>query len=444
MLARGDREGAGRVAGVVVSLLILLTAGAALVGIALAPAITAVVAPGFDPATRDLTARLVRILFPMVGVTIVAAWCLGILNAHRRFFLSYATPAVWNIAQIATLLALGGVLAGARLAVALAVGALGGSIVELALRLPPTLRLAGRVPWSLALATPGVRTVLRAWGPVVLGAGVVQISSIIDTQLGSLLGAGAVAVLGYAQLLQLLPIALFGVSVAAVALPELSRDAAGADPAALRGRLADGSRRILFFVVPSAFAFATLGVPIVGTLFQRGQFGAADTQVVAAVLAAYAIGLPGQASVRLFASGFYALGDTRTPVKIAGLAVAVSAGSAAALMQLLGPAGIALGAALGGYLNVALLMTALTRRVGTAGLPTERRPLLAVLAGSVGGAAAGVAAAGATGGAPLPVQCGAGLLAFGLTYGAVTAGLGHPEARRILGTFRRRPAADDS
>jgi len=214
-LARGDEAGARQVAGVVVSLLVLVTAGAAVVGIALAPVITTVVAPGFDPDTRALTARMVRILFPTVGVTIVAAWCLGILNAHRRFFLSYATPAVWNIVQITTLLALGGLLVGADLAIALAVAALLGSVLELVLRLPATLRLAGRVRWSLALNTPGVGTVLRAWGPVVVGAGVVQVSSIIDTQLASLLGAGAVATLGYAQLLQLLPIALFGVSVAA-------------------------------------------------------------------------------------------------------------------------------------------------------------------------------------------------------------------------------------
>jgi putative peptidoglycan lipid II flippase len=443
MLARGDRDGARQVAGVVVSLLVLVTAAAALVGIALAPLITAIVAPGFDPATRALTARMVRVLFPMVGVTIVAAWCLGILNAHRRFFLSYATPAVWNIAQIATLLALGGVLAGARLAVALAVGALGGSIIELALRLPPTLRLAGRVRWSVALDTPGVRLVLRAWGPVVLGAGVVQISSIVDTQLGSLLGAGAVATLGYAQLLQLLPIALFGVSVAAVALPDLSRDAASADRDALHRRLADGARRIAFFVVPSAFAFAALGTPIVGTLFQRGQFYPWDTQVVAAVLAAYAIGLPAHASVRLFASAFYALGDTRTPVKIAALAVGVAAAAGAALMQVLGAAGIALGAVVGAYLNVGLLVRALERRLGEAATVTDHRALVAVAVGSVVGAGVGAGAVALLGDAALWLRCAAGLLAFGVAYQGVTAGFGHPEARRLLGILARRTATPD-
>ena len=444
MLARGERDDARTLAGTVASLLVVVTAAAALVGVLLAPVITAAVAPGFAGPTRELTVRLVQILFPMFGLTILAAWCLGVLNSHGRFFLSYAAPAVWNIAQIATLVTLGGVLAGARLAVALAVGALVGSGLHLALQLPAALRLVGGVRWSLNLEGPGVRRVLRTWGPVVFGAGVVQISSVIDTQLGSLLGAGAVAVLGNAQLVALLPISLFGVSVAAAALPELSRDATGPDADVVRTRLADATRRIVFFVVPSAFAFAALGQPIVGTLFQTGRFDAADTELVAGVLAAYAIGLLGQASVKLFSSGFYALGDTRTPVKIAILAVAVSAGTGAALMQVLGPAGIALGAALGAYVNVTLLVIRLERRLGPIVGAGDRRPLAAVLLGATLGAGAGAAVVTTLAAAPLGVGCVAGLAAFGLAYGTVTVALGHAEARRLLRAIRRRPRPDDA
>src|SRR5437870_4303585 len=237
-------------------------------------------------------------MFPMSGLTILSAWCLGILNTHRRFFLSYAAPAVWNIAQIATLVALGAYLAGGRLAAGLAWGALVGSALQLAIQLPSTLHYVGRLYWGFDLNTAGVRAVVSGWMPVVFGAGVAQISSIIDTQLGSLLGTGAVAVLGYAQLIAVLPVSLFGVSVAAAALPELSRDAAGQGTGVLRQRIAEGARRVAFFVVPSAFAFAALGVPIVGMLFQTGQFRANDTRVVATVLAAYALGVPAQASVK--------------------------------------------------------------------------------------------------------------------------------------------------
>ncbi len=444
MIARGETEGARRLAGTIASLLVLGSAVAAGLGILLAPVITDLVAPGFDQRTRDLTVRLVEILFPMFGITILAAWCLGILNTHRRFFLSYAAPTVWNIAQIATLVGLGGILAGARLAVALAVGALVGSVLQLAVQLPSTLRLLGRFEWGLDLATPGVRPVLRAWGPVVVGAGVVQISSVVDTQLASLLGAGAVAVLGYAQLVALLPISLFGVSVAAVALPELSRDAATADPVVLRRQLGDGARRIAYFVVPSAYAFAAFGVPIIATLFQTGRFGAADTEVASGVLAAYAVGLLGQASVKLFASGFYALRDTRTPVRVAALAVALSAALAAWLMQYLGPAGIALGAAIGAYVNVGLLVSRLEQRVGPLVGAGDRRPLMAVLVGAVAGTAAGLGTAGALSGRPVGILCLAALSAFGVVYGIATLALGHPEARRLSGALRAALRSGDA
>jgi putative peptidoglycan lipid II flippase len=299
----------------------------------------------------------------------------------------------------------------------------------------------GRFHWGLALSTTGVRPVLRAWGPVVIGAGVVQISSIVDTQLGSLLGTGAVAVLGYAQLVALLPISLFGVSVAAVALPELSRDAATTDLDVLRRRVSDSSRRITYFVVPSAYAFVVLGTPIVATLFQTGRFGAADTAVVAGVLAAYAVGLLAQASVKLFASGFYALGDTRSPVRIAIFAVALSAALEALLMQWLGPAGIALGAAVGAYVNVGLLTARLERRIGPVVTAGDRRPLVAVLLGAT--AAAGLAFAGVRvlQGAPIGVTCLVGLAAFTTGYGGVTFALRHPEARRLIAAVRREGAS---
>lgn len=439
MLERGETEAARHLAGAIASLLVLAAGAATGIGILLAPIITDLVAPGFAGPTRDITVRLVEVMFPMSGVTILAAWCLGVLNTHRRFFVAYAAPALWNIAQIATLVALGGVLVGARLAVALAFGALAGSVLQLGAQLPGTLRLLGGFRWSLSLATPGVRRVLAAWGPVVVGAGVVQISSVVDTQLASLLGAGAVAVLGYAQLIVLLPISLFGVSVAAAALPELSRDAAGNRAAATGAEVAAGARRILFFVVPSAFAFAVLGDHIVAILFQTGRFDATDTEVVAGVLAAYAIGLPAQASIKLFASGFYAAGDTRTPVKIAAAAVVLAAGLAAAAMQVLGPAGIALGTAVAAYANVGLLGRALRRRVGTLGTGGPRS-VAAILLGVLAATGVGLAVEYASAAAPRTVTGLAALAAFGSAYLAVTIAAGHPEARALARRWSRRGA----
>jgi putative peptidoglycan lipid II flippase len=346
---------------------------------------------------------------------------------------------VWNIAQIATLIGLGGYLAGASLAVALAWGALAGSALQLAIQLPSTLRYVGRMHWSLSLDTPGARAVVKGWIPVVFGAGVAQISSIVDTQLGSLLGTGAVAILGYAQLIAVLPVSLFGVSVAAAALPEFSRDAAGEGGAILKHRIAEGARRVTFFVVPSAAAFAALGVPIVGMLFQTGQFGANDTRIVAAVLTAYAVGLPAQASVKLLASALYGMGDTRSPVKAAAISMVLSAILAYALMQRLGPTGIALGASIAAYVNVLLHFRSLSSRLGWL-LGKRTLPTIAVvLAGAVAATATGLGLARLLQGRAPWIVATATLTGFGLVYVVCTAALGHADARALI---RRVAPAD--
>ena len=435
LIERGETDDARRLAGTIASMLVLVTAGAALAGIVLAPIITKFVATGFSDEKRELTITLVRIMFPMSGFLILSAWCLGVLNTHRRFFLSYAAPAVWNIAQIATLLTLGAVLLDlSDLVTALAWGALIGSILQIVVQLPATLRLVGGVRWNLQLSTPGVRKVVRAWMPVVVGAGAYQISSIIDTQLASLLTTGAVAILGYAQLVALLPVSLFGVSVAAVALPELSRDVATDDGAALRAKLAVGTRRIAFFVLPAAVAFAALSQEIIAGLFQTGAFGSTESAIAGGVLAAYAIGIPAQATIKLFASGHYAHGDTRTPVRIAVVSVTVSAVSAYLLMQRFGPAGIALGAATGAYLNMGLNFATLGKKLGRILRQDELRPIIVSVVATVPGALTGTTVANMLATAPLWVSAGAGLATFGLVYGAIVLAARHPEA---LGIVRR-------
>jgi len=436
MIEKGETENARRLAGTIASILVLLTVGAALLGYLLAPVITALAAPGFSGHQRDLTITLVRILFPMFGVLILSAWCLGVLNTHRRFFLSYAAPSMWNIAQITTLVGLGGHLLGTSLVIALAWGAVVGSVLQIAIQLPAVLPLVKGIRWGLSSDTPGVRQVIRAWVPVVIGAGVVQISSVIDTQLASLLPAGSVAALRYAQLIAILPVSLFGVGVAAVALPELSRDAAGAAHETLRLRLADGFRQLIFFVVPSAFAFATLGSQMVGALFETGTFDSGDTALVAGVLAAYALAVPAQTSIKLLASGHYALGDTKTPVRIAILAVVVSAGSAFALMHSLGPAGIALGAAIGAYLNVALNSLMLKRRLGQIVSSEDRRSFVVVAFAAVLAAMAAGQVAGVLAPQHVWVEAAGGLATFAIVYGAVTLMLRHPEAQKFVGAVR--------
>ncbi|HMA42102.1 MAG TPA: murein biosynthesis integral membrane protein MurJ [Gemmatimonadales bacterium] len=441
-----DRAGARALAGAVLGLLLLATGLLAVLGIIFAPAITTAVAAGFDAPRRQLTITLVRILFPMTGVMVISAWCLGILNTHRRFFLPYAAPVLWNVAGIvalvgaATWLVTPGLPGDARLhqlALALAWGTVAGSLLQVAVQLPACWRLLQGIALRFSARVGGVRDVLVAWAPVVLGAGVAQISGLIDTLLGSFAGSAGVSSLGYAQLIQILPVSVFGVSVAAVSLPDLSRDAIGAGPNdQLRGRIAAGFRRITYFVVPASFLFAALGPVLVAALFQTGRFDADDTALVGGVLAAYGIGLMGQATVKLFASGFYALRDTRTPVKIAAFSVMLSSALAYLFMRRFGPAGIALGSSLGAWVNVILHLRDLDRRIGTVMSGRDWRSFATTLLSALAATAAGVAAAHlAAGLAPIPLAV-VVVGVFGVGYLVCTLVLQHPDAARLWTSLR--------
>src|SRR5689334_15725201 len=209
---REDKRAARALAGAVLGLALLATGVLALLGIAFAPQITAVIATGFDAPRRQLTVTLVRILFPMTGLMVVSGWCLGVLNTHRRFFLPYAAPAVWNVAGIAALVVAGTWLVSPslpleqqllRLSMALAWGTVAGSILQIAVQLPVCWRLLNGLHLRFTRPWPeGLRDVLVAWAPLVIGAGVAQISGLVDTLLGTLAGEGGASSLGYAQLLQ--------------------------------------------------------------------------------------------------------------------------------------------------------------------------------------------------------------------------------------------------
>lgn len=443
---RDDKRAARALAGAILGLLTLAAGGMAVLGIALAPALTDVVAPGFEGETRALTVTLVRILFPMTGLMVISAWCLGVLNTHRRFFLPYAAPALWNVAGIAALVAAGTWWAAPnlpaeaqlhRIALALAWGTVIGSVLQVAVQLPACWRLLQGLTPRLTVAVEGARDVLLAWTPLVLGAGVAQLSSLVDTFLGSLAGQGGVASLSYAQLVQTLPVSLFGVSVAAVALPDLARDAAGAEgTAALRARLATGFRRVAYFVVPAAFAFVVLGDVIVAALFETGRFQAADTAVVGGVLAAYGIGLLGAASAKLFASGFFALRDTRTPVKISIATLVLSGVLAALLLRPLGVAGIALGSSVGASVTLLAQLWMLEGRIGPVLDRAAWRNLAVSVVAAAAGAAAGIAAAGAGVEWGPVLRAAAALGAFAVAYGTTTLVFKHPDAARVWTLLR--------
>jgi len=400
MLRDGRDDDAGRLAGAVASLLILVTGVLVLLGVLFAGPLTRILTPGFPVGSPkfDLTVTLVRILTPSLGFLVLSAWCLGILNAHRRFFRAYVAPVLWNAAIIVALTVAAAIGRGEEdLARAVALGALVGAILQFLSQLPAVLRSSRGLRLGTSSKVAGLREVLQASVGVILGRGIVQLSAYLDLAVASLLAAGAVAALGYAQVLYLLPVSLFGMSVAAAALPDLAT-VANEHRGRLVADLDRGMTRIATSVVPTAVTYLFLGAAIVRILFGGGAFGDAAVRQVAAVLAAYALGLLASTQGRLLQSALYALDDTRTPARIAAVRVGVSLLSGVVLMLVLdayrldvdgiirvaeigladevargaadsqhrlGAVGLALGASLGAWLEWALLRKATARATGS-------------------------------------------------------------------------------
>lgn len=468
--AEGDEATAGRVAGAVAALLALVTAVIVLLGVLFTPALLFLIAPGFQGEAHALAVTVVRILFPGVGLLVLGAWCQGILNTHHRFFLSYVAPVLWNIALIAGLVLCGGRMGQSALAVAVAWAFVVGSALQFGVQLPTVLRHEKQLRLALDLTLEPVRQVLRNFVPVVFGRGVVQLSAYLDGMLASFLGAAAVSGLAYAQTLYLLPVSLFGMSVAAAELPQMSA-ATGSEAevqAALRTRLERGLRQIAFFVIPSVVAFLFLGEVLVAGLLQGGAFRGEDTRFVWYVLAGSTVGLLAATFGRLYASAFYALNAPRVPLRYAILRVLLTGGLgylfAMPLRPLLldgmtalhlplpsiaggtlayGAIGLTASAGLAGWVEFLLLRRALEQRLGPVRVPA--RQLASLWAAAV--AAATLALAFSRWGLPavashLPrrglhlqgalLVCGV----YGAGYLAAGLALGRSEARDLLRRLR--------
>ena len=438
LLARGDDEEAGRVAGAIGAILALACSLLVLAGVMATPLLIDAIAPGFHGAKRALTVQLVRVLFPGAGLLVLSAWCLGILNSHRRFFLSYSAPVLWNAAMIATLLGWGGRADQERLAVALAWGSVAGSGLQFGVQVPVVAGLVRRLRVRLETRSPEVREVLRNFVPVFISRGVVQISAYIDALLASLLATGAVTGLTNAQLLYTLPVSLFGMSVSAAELPAMS-SALGdqAEVAAyLRRRLEAAARQMAFLIVPSAVGFLALGDVAAAALLETGRFTHADAVYVWGILAAASIGLLAQTLGRLYSSAYYALRDTRTPLRYALVRVTLTTGLGylCALPLGWGVPGLTGSAGVAGWIEFALLRRSLHARIGRAAVPPA---LLARLWGSALAAAAAAWGVKLLIGSRGPVLEAVAVLApYGAVYFALAWALGVEEcaslARRVL------------
>jgi putative peptidoglycan lipid II flippase len=460
LIGQGRTKEAGRLAGAIFALLLAIAGAISVIGALLAPVLVSVFAPGFEGERRALTIQVVRILFPMTGVLVLSAWALGILNSHRKFFLPYFAPVLWNAAIVAALISFSFQRDLDKLLMAVAWGALVGGILQFAVQLPWVLRLDREIRLNTGLKEPAYKEVLRNAGPAIMGRGVVQLSSYVDMVLASLLAIGAVAHLRYAQTLYVLPISLFGMSVAAAELPELAREREGATEV-LRERTVAAIRRVAFYVVPSFVAFVLLGNVIVAGLYQAGEFGASNVTLVWLTLAAYSAGLLASTTTRIYQSAFFALRDTKTPARTAVLRVSTAALVGAIMMTQfesvslgsltipaghfgwltidglsLGPVGLALGASVGAWLEWLLLRAKLVRRMGqiNTGFGYYARTFGAALTA----AAVGFGMSRMTQGLHPLINAAVVAGVFGVVYFASAFALGLHEARAFGNSILRR------
>lgn len=432
MIEEGREKDAGRFAGAIFGLLVAVAVVVTGIGMVFAePFVRFVLAPGFaDDARRvaeglqdvdrlPLLVRALRLALPMAACLALSAWALGVLNSHRRFFLPYVAPTMLSIAVMAGLAVgttrlFGHPLGGAAgigqstveqlefLLVAAMVGALVGGLLQFAVQLPAVFRVLRGFRPALSLRVEGVREALRAFGPVLAGRGVAQISSYVDMVLAGFAVQGTVGVLRPALVLYMLPISLFGMSVAASELPELSR-LGTAERARFLTRVTDSMQQVLYLVVPTVVGYLAFGWFIVKALFLGGNFRIDAVWLTYLVVAGYTLGLGATATSRLLQNSFYALDEAAVPARIAVLRVVVSGVLGAALLFILdarglgtwialdapsdlslAAVGLAVGASVGAWAELTALVWSLRSRLPGFGLPVGavfRMSVVAVVAG---------------------------------------------------------------
>jgi putative peptidoglycan lipid II flippase len=385
--SEGDAATQSLIDAVATVLLWALIATCAL-GIAAAPLLVWLLAAGL--AEFDLAVLMARWMFPYIACMSLVALSAGILNTWKRFAVPALTPVLLNLSMIAA--AWAGVpwfqSLGVQPVLALAGGVMLGGLLQLGVQVP-ALRRIGRLPrFGLSAAAlrrawqhPGVGRILRQMAPALLGVSVAQISLLINTQIASQLGVGAVSWLFYADRLMEFPTGLLGVALGSVLLPQLALAKGRGDAAAYAELLDWGLRLVLLLALPCAVALVLFPAPLIAVLFHYGAFSAADVARTAAALRGYGVGLLAIVAIKVLAPGFYARQDIRTPVRIAIAVLVATQVMNLVLVPWLGPAGLALSISLGAIGNAVFLLRGLRRNGSYRPQPGWRGFALRVLLG---------------------------------------------------------------
>ena len=352
----------------VLTVLVLVLAAVTILGIVLSPLIVRIIAPGFGGMGEKyaLTVLLTRIMFPYIFLVSVLALFMGILNSLKHFAAPAMAPVFLNLAMIAALLYLAPYMRTPT--VGLSIGVIAGGILQLALQIPFLMNKGLSLAPKWNPGHPALRRIGILMLPTIFGSAIYQINQLVGTLLASLLREGSVSYLYYADRLVQFPLGVFAIAISTAVLPSLSREAADGDLAGLRETLSHALRLTMFITIPAMVGLIVLREPIVRLLFQRGAFDSFTTAMTARALLYYSVGLWAFAALRVFVSAFYSLQDTKTPVKVAAVAMVLNFVFSVILMRTaLEHGGLALALSLASTLQLCMLIFLLRRRLGGIG-----------------------------------------------------------------------------
>ena len=391
-LTREGRAAAWRLGSEVINALLIVTGVLVILGIVFADPLVGRIAAEYArvPGKLEETIQLTRVNMPFLLLIAVAAACMGMLNALKRFFVPAFSPAVYNVVFIVCLAAGVPLFRAIGLApvMAMSAGMLLGGLAQIVVQWPLLHREGYRHAWTIDPRDPALRELLVLMGPGALGVAAAQVNLLVNTVLATN-ESGAVAALQYAFRLMYLPIGIFGVSIATAAIPDLARQAAVGSYPDMRRTLSTGLRLMLMLNVPATIGLMVLSGPIIELVFQRGQFTSDSTLRVASALFFYAPGVIGYSIVKIASPSFYSLQDARTPVAIGVVTILANIGLNIWLDRLMGFRGLALGTAIAANVNACLLLVLLARRLG--GIDA-RRVMISLVKITAASAVMGVAA----------------------------------------------------
>jgi len=439
-LDKEKKEAFWRFVSVILALALIVLSVITILGIFLSPVIVRALAPGFmaDPQKLALTINLTKLMFPYLVFIGLTAYCMGILFTFRSFLVPAFSPCLLNVSII-----LSAFIASRTMeepVFGLAIGVLVGGVLQLAVQIRPLMKVGMRLKKPDTLAHPGAKKIGRLLIPRMFGSGVYQLTVLIDTFCASLamyVGQGGISAIYYANRIIQFPMGIFSIALASAVLPSLSGLATKNDHESIRTTVAFSLESIFFVMAPTMLMLLLFAEPIIRVLFERGKFGSYSTGITAFALSFYALGLFSFGGIKILVAAFHALQDTKTPVKVAAVCLAINAVLNFILMIPLKVGGIALASAIAGTVDFLILFYVFNKRLGAMHTNLFAYFLKVSFAALATGGAAHAVFYHLPGINEFIRLCMAGLFGF-VFYGIACLVLNVAQARRILRWVRER------